>query len=253
MTTLVVGASGATGRLLVEQLLARGQKVKAIVRSSSSLPLALTKDKHLTIIEASILELKDTDLAEYVSDCEAIASCLGHNLTFQGLFGQPRRLVTDATRRLCEAIKANHSATKTKFILMNTTGNRNRDLDEPVSFAQTCVVGLLRLLLPPHVDNEGAADYLRTQIGQIDQAIAWVAVRPDTLIDEEEVTEYEILPSPIRSAIFDSGKTSRINVADFMADLIVDKQTWNKWKGQMPVIYNQDFYNVTPIPVTQTK
>jgi uncharacterized protein YbjT (DUF2867 family) len=31
MTTLVVGASGATGRMLVEHLLDRGQNVKAIV------------------------------------------------------------------------------------------------------------------------------------------------------------------------------------------------------------------------------
>ena len=49
---------------------------------------------------------------------------------------------------------------------MNTTGNRNRDLPEPISFAQKCVIGLLRLLLPPHVDNEKAADFLRTEIAQ---------------------------------------------------------------------------------------
>ena len=64
---------------------------------------------------------------------------------------------------------------------MNTTGNRNRDLNEPISFAQKCVIGLLRLLLPPHVDNEKAADYLRTQIGQNNASIEWVAVRPDGL------------------------------------------------------------------------
>lgn len=34
MEILVVGASGATGRLLVEQLLKRGHLVKVIVRSS---------------------------------------------------------------------------------------------------------------------------------------------------------------------------------------------------------------------------
>jgi putative NADH-flavin reductase len=42
MTALVVGASGATGRLLVEQMLNRGLNVKAIVRSSNKLPGALT-------------------------------------------------------------------------------------------------------------------------------------------------------------------------------------------------------------------
>jgi hypothetical protein len=38
MTTLVLGASGATGRLLVEQLLKRGQKVRIIIRSPYKLP-----------------------------------------------------------------------------------------------------------------------------------------------------------------------------------------------------------------------
>ena len=33
--------------------------------------------------------------------------------------------------------------------------------------------------------------------------------------------------------------TSRINVAHFMADLITDSDTWNRWKGKMPVIYNK--------------
>ena len=69
--------------------------------------------------------------------------------------------------------------------------------------------------------------------------VEWTAVRPDGLIDEEKVSEYEIHPSPIRSAMFNAGKTSRINVAHFMADLITDNNTWNKWKGQMPVIYNK--------------
>ena len=91
----------------------------------------------------------------------------------------------------------------------------------------------------PHVDNEKAADYLRTDIGQNDGDVEWAVVRPDALINEEKVSEYEVHPSPTRSTIFNPGKTSRINVAHFMADLITDDDTWNRWKGQMPVIYNQ--------------
>ena len=59
MTTLVVGASGATGRLLVEQLLVRGQKVKAIVRSADSLAVAKCDSHRLTVIQANLLELTD--------------------------------------------------------------------------------------------------------------------------------------------------------------------------------------------------
>lgn len=240
MTALVVGASGATGRLLVEQLLNRGQQVKIIVRSNNNLPDAVIDHDRLTVIQASVLDLSDAEMAQHVSGCDAVASCLGHNMSFKGIYGQPRRLVTNATRRLCSAIRVSKVDTPVRFVLMNTAGNRNRDLPEPISFGQKIVIGLLRLLLPPHVDNEQAADYLRSIVGQNDSAIEWAAVRPDGLIDESEVSEYEIHPSPIRSAIFDAGKTSRINVAHFMAELITDDQTWNQWKGQMPVIYNRE-------------
>ena len=30
-----------------------------------------------------------------------------------------------------------------------------------------------------------------------------------------------------------------INVDHFMADLIINDDVWNKWKGKMPVIYNR--------------
>ena len=68
-------------------------------------------------------------------------------------------------RRLCKAVREKDSNMSVKFVLMNTTGNSNRDVPERISFAQTCVIWLLRLLLPPHVDNEKAADFLRTEIG----------------------------------------------------------------------------------------
>ncbi|WP_299122823.1 NAD(P)-binding oxidoreductase [uncultured Winogradskyella sp.] len=243
MTVLVVGASGATGRKLVEQLLIKGHSVKAVVRSPDKLPKSWKSNAYLSIISASLLDLNDDDMMKLTLDCHAVASCLGHNMNFKGIYGQPRKLVTDAAQRLCNAIQANKPESPIKYVLMNTTGNRNRDLNEPISFAQKCVIGLLKLLLPPHVDNEKAADYLRTQIGQDNQYITWAAVRPDGLIDEEEVTEYEIHPSPIRSAIFNAGKTSRINVGHFMASLISDDDLWDTWKGQMPVIYNKSSLN----------
>ena len=77
------------------------------------------------------------------------------------------------------------------------------------------------------------------EIGQNNSLIQWVALRPDTLINEDIVSEYEVYASPTRSALFNPGKTSRINVGNFMAKLIVDNDLWDKWKGQMPAIYNR--------------
>jgi nucleoside-diphosphate-sugar epimerase len=238
MTVLVVGASGATGRLLVQQLLDRGQPVRAVVRTPDKLPEALRRHPNVAIVQASLLALDDAALAAQVRGCRAVASCLGHTLSWRGVFGPPHRLVRDATRRLCDAIRANRPACATRFVLMNTAGNRGTD--EPVSFAQRGVLALLRLLLPPHADNEQAAEYLRTRVGARDAAVEWAAVRPDGLVDEAEVSPYTLHPSPTRSAIFDAGTTSRINVAHFMAALATDDDLWNTWKGRMPVIYNRD-------------
>jgi len=78
------------------------------------------------------------------------------------------------------------------------------------------------------------------RIGQNNKFIEWVSIRPDTLINEDIVTEYQIYRSPIRSAVFDPGRTSRINVGNFMARLLMEPDLWKKWQGQMPVIYNNE-------------
>jgi hypothetical protein len=240
MTTLVVGASGTTGRQLVEQLLNMGQHVKVIVRPTGKTTDTWKNNDKISIIKANISEIKMDELMNYMIDCQSVASCLGHNKTLRGIFGKPRKLVTEAVELICIAIQKNSPEKPIKFVLMNTTGNRNRDLNEHISIGEKLVMGLIRLLVPPQSDNEKAADFLRVNIGQKNKLIDWVAVRPDSLINEDNVTEYELFASPIRSALSNPGKTSRINVGNFMSRLIVENDLWNKWKGQMPVIYNKE-------------
>jgi hypothetical protein len=238
-TVLVVGASGATGKLLVEQLLDYGANVRTIVRSPDGIPEPIRNHPRLSITHASLLELSANELSQLIHGCDAAASCLGHNMGFKGIFGPPYRLVAVATRRLSAALKAHgREQPPARFVLMNTAGNHNRDADGPVSLAQQLVIGLIRLGVPPHADNEAAANFLRKNISHDDRTLEWCVVRPDTLTNEPEATEYEVHPSPVRSAIFDPGKTSRKNVAHFMAKLIADEETWRRWQGQMPVIYN---------------
>jgi len=239
MTTLVLGATGATGKQLVEQLLSMGQNVKLIVRPTGKTTDTWKNDDKISIIKANISEISVDEMKNYLVDCQSVVSCLGHNITLKGIFGKPRKLVTDAVKLICMAIQNTSPKKPIKFVLMNTTANRNRDLNEPISIGEKLLMGLIRLLVPPQSDNEKAADFLRVNIGQKNKLIDWVAVRPDTLINEDNVTEYELYTSPIRSAMLNPGKTSRINVGNFMARLIVENDFWNKWKGQMPVMYNK--------------
>jgi hypothetical protein len=64
-------------------------------------------DDRLAIIKRNITEIGVDEMCKYVRDCTAVASCLGHNLTWKGIFGKPRKLVTDSVRVLCEAVQRN--------------------------------------------------------------------------------------------------------------------------------------------------
>ena len=78
MKILVVGASGATGKLLVEQLLNRDQKVKIIVRSDESLPESVKNHKNLEIVQASLLDLSDSELEQQVMQLLPVLGIILH-------------------------------------------------------------------------------------------------------------------------------------------------------------------------------
>ena len=232
---LVVGATGATGRRVVEQLLERNQQVKVMVRSKEKI-LSL-QNSNLTIVESSVLNLSSDELAAHVKDCESVVCCLGHTISFSGMYGKPRYLVRDSISRLCDAVIANGSSKKTKFILMNSNGADNPDGSDPRrSFGDRMVLALVRLLVPPHRDNEASGVYLSKTIGSQNPLVEWVAVRPGNLTDDEHVHPYELTASSPVSAIFGDGSISGPSVAASMVELLTNEETWNTWKFKFPVV-----------------
>jgi nucleoside-diphosphate-sugar epimerase len=236
MNILVMGATGKTGRPLVEQLLGKNHKVRIIVRSPHKLPADILENPNTTIIEASILDLTDAEMTEHVKDCDAVVSCLGHVIDFKGIFGEPKKLCTDATRRLCKALEKDSLPKPTKFILMNTVAVQNPDLEEKRAWFERGLLTLLRHILPPHRDNETAAKYLHDIVGKKNKHIEWCSIRPDSLIDAE-VSPYDIKESPI-TGILNGRPTTRSNVAHFMTELIENEELWRTWRFRMPVIMN---------------
>ena len=236
MNILVVGATGMTGRSLVEQLLGKNYKVRIIVRSSHKLPAVIVENPNTTTIEDSVLGLNDEELKEHVKDCDAVVSCLGHVMNFKGIFGEPKKQCTDATRNLCNSLEKHSLPKPTKFILMNTVGVQNPDLEEKRSRFDRGLLTLLRHTLPPHRDNETAAEYLHNTVGKENKSIEWCCVRPDSLINAE-VSPYDIKESPT-TGILSGQPTARFNVAHFMTELIANAELWSTWKFRMPVIMN---------------
>jgi len=97
----------------------------------------------------------------------------------------------------------------------------------------------LRRFVPPHADNEQAAACLRDCVGA-NSKIEWVIVGPDTLVDVDAPTDYDLVASSQRSALLNPGKTRRINGAHLMADLVFTENLWSRWQAKMSVIYNSD-------------
>jgi len=225
-----------TGRRLVEQLLGKNYKVRIIVRSSHKLPADIVENPNTISIEASVLDLTDEEVTEHVKDCDAVVSCLGHVMNFKGIFGEPKKLCTDATRNLCNSLEKHSLPKPTKFILMNTVGVQNPDLEEKRNWVERGLLTLLHHTLPPHRDNETAAEYLHKTVGKENKSIEWCCVRPDSLINAE-VSPYDITESPT-TGIINGRPTARSNVAHFMTDLIENEELWNTWKFRMPVIMN---------------
>lgn len=248
MIILVVGASGLTGSLLVEWLISSAQdhEVRVIVRSEERFHKRIIRHKNIHIVaEAPILDLSDEKLEECVKDCDAVVSCLGHVMSLGGIFGPPQNLCTEATRRLCKAIKkmaANGaprapSLRRPKFILMNTVGVSNPDRKEPRSLFDRALLTALRYTIPPHADNENAAAYLLNEVGKMEDHFTWCIVRPDSLVNEE-VSDYVMMKSPSAS-ITNGIPTSRANVAHFMSILIERDDMWDDWKFQMPCVMDR--------------
>lgn len=238
MKVLVLGASGATGRLVLMQLVQRKMNTRILIRESAVIAEEFFENPLVEIVKGNINELDQSDLELLLQDCETVISCLGHNISLKGMFGHPRYLVLNAIRNLSQTVH-NTVKKKTKIILMSTTAFTNRQAGEQNSLGERIILSLLMGFLPPHRDNVKAADFLINEIGNQDEYIEWVAVRPDTLIDNDQVSAYDICESIQRSPIFDAGEISRINVSHFMAELATDENLWNEWVSKTPVLYNQ--------------
>lgn len=237
MKALILGASGKTGKLVVQQLIRRDIQVRLVVRASAAIPENFTNDKRIEITKGNVNNFDIAKIIELIKDCDSVICCLGHNISLKAIFGPPYKLVSNTVRKIIEAIQS--LKLNQKFILMSTTAYTNKKIGEKNSFGEKIIFSLLKVLLPPHRDNMHAADRLVHKSGT-NSGLDWVAVRPDSLIDEEEVSEYEIHNHKIRSPLSNPGKTSRINVSHFMAELINNDKLWQEWKHKTPVIYNKE-------------
>jgi hypothetical protein len=234
---LLLGGTGRTGGRALQQLLGRGVRVRAVVRSAERLPAGVADDPRLTVVEADLLSMRDQEARELIDGCDVVISCLGHTISLQGLYGAPRDLVCRSVERVYRAIRESRSAQPVKLILMTSVSvNRPGRQDTRRGPFERACIWALRGLVPPSRDNQRAADFLQEVIGDDDPFAQWVVVRPDTL-KEGDVTEYALHEGLVDS-LFRPGETNMANVAHFMCELATDPEAWAAWGGKLPVVVN---------------
>lgn len=232
---LLLGATGRTGRRVLEQLLGRGMRVRVVVRSAARLPRSLGLAADLTVLEADLLSLSDEDLERQVRDCDAVVSCLGHVISLRGVFGPPRDLVARATARVCRAIEATQPAKPIRFILMTSVS-----VDHPAHSGprraplERALLSVLRVLVPPVRDNQRAADFLYHSIGADHSFVQWVTLRPDTLL-EGDISQYAMHEGQM-DTLFAPGSTHMASLAHCICELVADPVLWQSWRGKLPVV-----------------
>ena len=240
---LILGATGGCGRKALAELLSRGGvAVTAVVRSESRLPPEVSGHQNLSVVVApeGHLALSEEAMRVHLRGCDAVVCCLGHNLNFRGVFGHPKRLCTDTTRQICEAFKLLAPEKPVRYIVVSTEGvDRPDGADPERSRAERFVFWLLSNILPPHADNMANADYLHSEVsGTHNPHVDFCAVRPSSMIDAEQATEFTTHDT-LQCGLFNPGTTTRANVGAFMADLVTEDAVWEQWKDSFPHILDK--------------
>ena len=115
-TVLVLGATGRVGAASTLALLREGHDVRALVRDASRFTETLSPELSrfvekgaLVPIVGDVSRMSTTECAEAMAGCHAVISALGHRLSREGIFGEPRFLVRDAAElvfRAAETLEA---------------------------------------------------------------------------------------------------------------------------------------------------
>eukprot|EP00520_Triparma_pacifica_P007145 CAMPEP_0118640542 /NCGR_PEP_ID=MMETSP0785-20121206/4809_1 /TAXON_ID=91992 /ORGANISM="Bolidomonas pacifica, Strain CCMP 1866" /LENGTH=244 /DNA_ID=CAMNT_0006531937 /DNA_START=171 /DNA_END=902 /DNA_ORIENTATION=- len=226
--TLLFGATGGIGSQVCTRLLDRGYRVTAFVRSSSRLPEPCKGHPLLTVVEdpRGHLALCGREFKELVDGHDTVVQCLGHNLSFSGMFLPPRRLCRDTVRKICGSLNGPNQ--QIKLIVINTEGvDRPDGGDGSVrGCCEKVILGCLKCCIPPHADNVATLSCL-DDLASSNPNISFCAVRPSDLVDKEP-SKYEVHET-LQNGIFNAGETSRSNVGEFMASLVADETLWSKW------------------------
>ncbi|GAA0551360.1 NAD(P)H-binding protein [Halorubrum ejinorense] len=215
MRIAVFGASGRTGRPLVEQALDRGHEVVAFVRDPAGLPSAFRDDDRVTVVEGDAYTGDGVDRAVGGDGVpvDAVVSVLGQ--TKEG----PDDLLTAAGGHLLVAMEE-HGVDR----IVTLVGAGVREEGESVSLGGKVMGSLLKLLARAALED--ARDHVEAVRASDTR---WTVVRGPRLTEEPEAGAFRH-GTDLTLGMRDTA--ARANVAAFVLDCLED----DRYVREMPKI-----------------
>lgn len=211
MKVAILGSTGPTGTLVVEEALRRGYEVVAVARTPGKLKAT---HKRLTVVRADVTD--QASLERAVSGVTSVISCIGSPST-----RPPITLYSHGTANLLQAMKSN--GIERVVVLSSGALKQTRDPNYPLFF---------ELVIKRFVLNHVYADMRQMEEIVAKSGTAWTLIRPSRLTDKpgkgplrEAESEYS-LPNGFW--------TSR----DKLAELMVTKLEDDAAKGKSYAVAN---------------
>lgn len=200
MTTIsLFGATGKTGRRVLDRALAAGYQVRALVRDPARLQV---DSPELTVVTGDVLD--PTSVAETIAGSDVVISLFGQ------VKGAPKTLQTDGTRLIVQAMKQQGLQ---RIITLSGGGLRAEGHDQPK--APDVVIRFLLKTLSGHVlaDAEGHLEVLRSS------GLDWTGVRGPRLTERPGTGSYRVGWVGVGTGT----QISRDDLADFILTQVEDR------------------------------
>ena len=207
MHLAILGATGRTGRPLVEQALAAGHPVTALARTPSKLAL---DHPALTVVQGNALS--SDDVATVVEGADAVLLTLGPTK------GAPPDLMTRAAENTVAAMRR-HGVGR----VVTETGAGVTDPKDPGGLGPAIMGGIMRVVAKTLLaDSEAHVDVFRQS------GLDWTAVRAPRLTTGPLTGDYRV-------GYFSMGPGHSVSRAD-VAALMLDLATSDRYAGEAPMV-----------------
>jgi len=207
MKLAIFGATGRTGRPLVERALAEGHDVVALACTPAKLPLA---DARLTVVQGDATD--PAAVENVVRGADAVISVIGQAK------GSPHDLQTAATRTIVNAMRA-HGV---KRLVSLTGAGVDAPQDRPTLMNHAIKLALKTL----------SGHVLRDAVGHVaiiqGSGLEWIIVRAPMLTEGARVGSYRVGWVGVNTG----ARIARADLADFLLKEVTD----TTYLRQLPMV-----------------